>query len=255
MLIGMITGWNIFFAMIFEIIISAGIILISSQFIYKYFKNPNRPRLYMVLTMIWWILSGIFTSTGRVVAVYNLFELGIFYTYTASTYIPDFFIVIALAFFAIGNSFLMVFIRNFFKKSKNLLIFYLIVNSLAIGAMLYLAATISFLGVNAELIFTAIWGFNAICTIFVTVYLAIIAFKSASKTTNKVIKRGSQFIGLSGIVMLFINIMFVIDELIVPGFGGAFSVFYYLAWIFVILSELFVYLGFILPKWLRKRWE
>ncbi|MBD3230915.1 MAG: hypothetical protein GF329_22240 [Candidatus Lokiarchaeota archaeon] len=85
--------------------------------------------------------------------------------------------------------------------------------------------------------------------------MAIIAFRSALKTKNKLIKHGSQFIGLSGIVMLFINIMFVIDELITPGIGGSFSIFYYLAWIFVILSELFVYLDFILPKWLRKHWK
>ncbi|MHA1268347.1 MAG: hypothetical protein ACTSPY_01050 [Candidatus Helarchaeota archaeon] len=251
----MISGWNIFFAMIFELCISSGILIIAALFIYKYFKKKTKARLYMVLTMVWWILSGVFTSMGRVITVYNLFISGTFYTFSSPTYIPDFFIVFALAFFSIANSFLMIFLRNFFKKSKMLLYFYLILNSVAIIGMFWLSIVISSLGSNAESIFTIVWGYNAICTIFVSMYMTVIALKSASKTNNLVIKRGSQFIGLSGIFMLFINVFFVLDEIIVPGFGGAFSIFYYLAWSFVILSELFVYLGFILPKWLRKRWE
>ncbi|MHA1752422.1 MAG: hypothetical protein ACTSWR_01515 [Candidatus Helarchaeota archaeon] len=251
----MISGWNIFFAMIFEICISSGIIIISGLFIYKYLKNRTKPRLYMAITMIWWILSGVFTSSGRIVKFMDLINTGTFYSYTAPTYVPDFFIVIALTCFAIGNSFLMIFLQNFFKKSKVLLIIYLIINAFAIISMSWLSFTITYLGTNAEQIFTDIWSFNALCTLFVTIYMAFISFRSASRTNKMVIKRGSQFIGLSGVFMLFINIFFVLDEIITPGFGGAFTIFYYLAWIFVVLSELFVYLGFILPKWLRRRWE
>jgi len=85
--------------------------------------------------------------------------------------------------------------------------------------------------------------------------MTIIAFNESKKATKNLIKKGSQYIGFSGISMSLINIFFVIDELIVPGFGGAFSIFYYLAWICAILSEIFVYIGFILPDWIRKRWE
>ncbi|MHA1145480.1 MAG: hypothetical protein ACTSRW_12130 [Candidatus Helarchaeota archaeon] len=251
----MVTSWNIFLAMIIEFAITGIMLMIFLLFLNKYLKNKSRPRLYMVYTMLAWTISGFFTAIGRAHFLIQLFLTNQLFTYNVTAYIPDSFLILTLACFALANAFYMVFIQDFFEKSKTILIVYIIFDSIGIIGFLILAAIFPFLGTSAELVFTLLWSYQAILTLFVSLYLSVSAFKNASKTSNRIFKHGSQLIGLSGILMVFINIMFVIDEFIVPGFGGAFSIFYYLGWFFVIVSAIFVYLGFILPNWLRTRWE
>jgi hypothetical protein len=64
-----------------------------------------------------------------------------------------------------------------------------------------------------------------------------------------------QILALLGIGLAMANIMFIIEELLTPYFGGNFSAFYYLGWIFAHLGIGCASLGFILADWLRKRWE
>lgn len=256
----MIYGITILFAGFFELSITAAMIVLTGLFISKYFKNKMRPRLYIALTTTTWTMAGVFTTIGRFVFLMPYIISDTFLAYQSEVYKPNALLITGLACFSIGNSLLMIFIQNFFEKSKPIMVAYIILNSVGIIGFFWLIGAIDFLVLISEPfasnVFTLIWAYNAICTLFVSIYLSIIAFRTSAKTTNRVIKHGSQLIGLAGIVIIFINIFFVIDEMLTyPLFGGAFSVFYVLAWIFVMVSELFVYLGFILPKWLRKRWE
>ncbi len=81
------------------------------------------------------------------------------------------------------------------------------------------------------------------------------ALRDAKKSGTPIEKRRLQILSPIGLSLAITNIMFTINELLTPYFGGNFSVFYYIGWIIAHMGVFCAYLGFILPDWLRRRWE
>ena len=90
--------------------------------------------------------------------------------------------------------------------------------------------------------------YHALVTLALVLSLAILAFREASQNKEKLPKIGFTFIGLYGLFVSFVFVMFAVDIAL----GGGYSAFYYLGWICAGLGTLFGYVGYIMPDWFRK---
>jgi hypothetical protein len=89
---------------------------------------------------------------------------------------------------------------------------------------------------------------------FVYIIIARICFKALKTTSDAVSKLGFKFLFAAMISMIAFFLMFVLDTLMILLFGHpGYSIFVYIAWIFAILALIFMYISFVMPKWILKR--
>lgn len=185
---------------------------------------------------------------------------GITPSYHGFQFTPFVWIALALCINVIADIFLLQFANHvFYDGGKKLAILTVVLGAIVLGLVVMLIPTPVLIGgepLQAYVdMFQMIWFAQALFTFFTGALITFAAFKSAKKGETLVEKRGIQLLGMLGISLAMTNIMFIIDELITPYFGGNFSVFYYLGWIIAHIGIICAYLGFILPEWLKKRWE
>jgi len=88
----------------------------------------------------------------------------------------------------------------------------------------------------------------------VYIIIARICVKSRKKSTDPVAKVGFQVLFGAMISMILFFLMFVLDTLMIVLFDHpGYSIFVYIAWIFAILALIFMYISFVMPKWVLKR--
>lgn len=89
---------------------------------------------------------------------------------------------------------------------------------------------------------------------FVYIIIARICFTALKTSSDAVSKLGFKLLFAAMISMIAFFLMFVLDTLMILLFGHpGYSVFVYIAWIFAILALIFMYISFVMPKWILKR--
>lgn len=166
----------------------------------------------------------------------------------------------ALSLNVIADIFLLQFANHvFYDGGKKLAVIAFVLGAVVLGLVVILIPTPVLIGgipLQGYIdMFQMIWFAQALFTFLTGIIITLAAFKSATKGETLVEKRGMQLLGMLGISLALTNIMFILDEFSTVEFGGNFSLFYYLGWIIAHIGIICAYLGFILPGWLKKRWE
>ena len=86
-------------------------------------------------------------------------------------------------------------------------------------------------------------------SLFVYGWTMIAALNLAFKMPKGPDRAATFMISISPISILLVFVMFFLDRM----FGGNYTAFYYVGWVFVIISMFFMYLGVIRPSWAFKK--
>lgn len=246
------------FAFIFELV--GALFLLCFIFVMmfrRYLERRRNATLFLSLAIFVIGISILISSIGRLVALLEGIDPLVYHGFQ---YTPFVWIALALALNVVGDIFFLLFANQlFYNGSKKITIFVVIMGAIVTGVVLILVPTPSMVGdeptVAYQELFQLIWLIQALFTFATGGLITYRTFKDARTDRPLVEKRGLLLIGALGISLALTNIMFIIDEQLTPYFGGDFSAFYYIGWIIAHIGIVLAYLGFILPNWLRKRWE
>ncbi len=186
-----------------------------------------------------------------------------------NTYYWTFANVFPFALIAIANAFLVWFIVLVYYQEQKRPFFYVLVI-----ASLVMATFIPVVGIAKDRNHALDDAFFAMLVIYLAislviyVLLAVKSFQTSAriqKSTDKVSRAGMIFIGLCSIFLLSTLASFVMQELpgIIPEFAAALEAagfkqggctfFVPIGWVLSGVSLVLIYLGYIMPDWLRRR--
>lgn len=158
------------------------------------------------------------------------------------------FLAFTICFIAIGNIFMLAFCLEVFTqkgvKSKIGILILAVYSVLIAGFCVYAVWT----GLFVEDLTEMIWGIAIGLSVPVYGWTMIAALVLAFKVEKGPDRVSTLLISISPISIIMVFVMFFLDRV----FGGNFTVYYYIGWVFVIISMIGLYLGVIRPRWVFK---
>jgi len=236
--------------MVFESTIIVLSIIVLVLILIKYRQKKHQLTLYLFLIFMLYTIAIVFSWLSKILVLYS----GVDYVY--NTTLPDpatltSWFVLRITDFRFSFFFLTIAIFisyvlkvNVFEKGYNrvhkiVVIIYGII-TLAYSLLIYERG-------NTLL--------DALAFLLIFVYMAMIyvpffasSYKSFTVAENKTFKNAFISLALMSISYTFVPLNFLIDRLLILFGGSGFSLFYFLAWIFVLLGMIFSYFGYIRPK-------
>lgn len=244
-----------FIGMSFEsfIIIIACILL--SLILHKYFeKNKHKLTLYLFLIFLFYVIAIFFSWLSKILVLYSDID----YIYNSS--LPDpgtplSWLILRITDFRISFVFLGVAIFlsyilkvNIFGKEYN--------KTHRLIVIVYSLITILYSLLMYERGNTLL---DAIAFLLIFIFMAMIyfpfffsAFSSYKSTIEKKFKNAFLSLELMAIFFILVPLNFLLDRLLILFGGPGFSIFYFFAWIFVILGIIAAYYGYIRPRQVDK---
>ncbi len=233
-------------AVIYEILVALIMVSMTILLFLRYRARKKEAVLYMLLAYSSFSLSIILAMTGRILGYFSSID------YLEKSY-TDPTSLIAYAFMALGNCFVIYFVDAIFlNKGKNFVFPWLIINGITIGLII---PNINFVFGT----FNALFGvlvYHAIVTFLVFGQLSYFSFKESALNEEKLTKIGFRYIGLYGVFMMLIFVFFAFDGILRDSFDifwRGYTPAYYFAWICTIIASFFGYLGLFMPKWFVQR--
>jgi len=236
--------------MVFEsiIIIIAAIVLVL--ILMKYFQKKHRLTLYLFLIFLLYMIAIIFSWISKVLVLFSGSE------YIYNNTLPDpgtlqsWFVLRIIDFrfsfffltIAIFISYVLkvnVFEKGYNRVHKIIVIIYGII-TLAFSLLIYERGNTL---VDA---FAFLLIFLFMTMIYVPFFIS--SYKSFTLAEAKTFKNAFISLALMSIFYILVPFNFLIDRLLILSGGSGFSLFYFLAWIFVLLGMIASYFGYIRPK-------
>ncbi|NHI94163.1 MAG: hypothetical protein EAX96_16855 [Candidatus Lokiarchaeota archaeon] len=87
------------------------------------------------------------------------------------------------------------------------------------------------------------------------IYMVIQSTKSANKDVTLKVRRGFQLITGFGICLILTFAFFLMDFVWIILFVSPYSIWLYIGWVCGATGAILAYLGYIMPDWLKRRWE
>jgi MFS family permease len=241
----------VFIGMSFEsfIIIIASILL--ALILRKYYeKEKHKLTLYLFLIFLFYVIAIFFSWLSKILVLYS----NINYVYNSNLPDPgtvlswillritDFrlsFVFLAIAIFISYILKVNIFEKDYKKTHRIIVIIYSIVTVLY-SLLIYQRG-------NTLL--------DVIAFLLIFVFMAMIYFpfffssvNSYRSSQEKIFKNAFLSLALMAIFFILVPFYFLIDRLLILFGGPGFSVFYFLAWIFVLLGIIAAYYGYIRPR-------
>lgn len=239
-----------FVGMVFETFIILIALIFLVLILMKYYEKKHQLTLYLFLIFLSYIIAIVFSWLSKVFILYS----GIDYVYNSILPDPgtplswillriiDF--RMSFVFLSIGIYLSYIFKVKVFGKGYN--------KVLRIIITLYAIFTAGFA------LFVYQRGntlYDVYAFLFIFIFMALIyipffieSFKSYKGTDNKVFKTAFLSLAIMAIFFILVPLSFLIDRILILAGGPGFSLFYFLAWIFVIFAILGAYFGYIRPK-------
>ncbi len=160
---------------------------------------------------------------------------------------------------AISNVFLYKFTLAVFEEQVNMVLYYIITSiQLLVIPFLYVYFFMFSEIPEFEMMELIILGVHILCSF--TIYVVLI--KNSTKLRKKMtidttedipVKKGLGYMSLTGLLMFLAVLMFIVHEvmLMIPVRE---YITVSLGWILGSIAGVFIYIGYIAPKWLRDRW-
>ena len=242
----------VFIGMSFEsfIIVIASILL--ALILRKYYeKEKHKLTLYLFLIFLFYVIAIFFSWLSKILVLYSNID---YIAYNSS--LPDpgtmlSWIILRITDFRISFVFLVIAIFlsyvlkvNIFEKDYNkthriIVIIYSIV-TLLYTLLIYQRGNVLF---------------DAIAFLLIFIFMAMIYFpfffsaiNSYKSSQEKKFKNAFLSLALMGIFFILVPFNFLLDRLFILFGGPGFSIFYFLAWIFVLLGIIASYFGYIRPR-------
>jgi len=152
---------------------------------------------------------------------------------------------------AYGNVLLALFFLRIYQKEhvNRIVIIYAILNIVNTSLLFYSSVQIALTGIIIDQLIYLIFHLLLAMTLYI--YMIRAAILSSKKEVTLKVRRGFQLIALFGLCLLLAFIFFVIDFVL----GSSYSPFVYVGWTSAAVGAILAYLGYIMPDWLKKRWE
>lgn len=250
----------VFFVFLYEL--SGGIFLIFINILTfrRYLERKRTATLYLSLAIFSMMIAVLISSIGRLVAFLGNPFLQHYY---GIQYVPFVWIPLALAVNIVGDMLFLLFSSAVFYNNNEKFNLISIISGAAILVLAIFLVPSPALnpvdhqpGVLYTILFYIFWSLCGVYSMGTGLLITYSALKMSRKDRPLLEKRGLQIISLFGIFLSLFNIMWVIEAFgRYPLIGGNFSPFFFIGWIFAHTGVFFIYLGFVLPNWLRKRWE
>lgn len=240
----------IFIGFLFEtfIIIFSAILLIL--ILQRYFIKHHKLTLYLFLIFLSWLLAIIFSWLSKVLELYsNIPYLAIGSTSDPGT-LESWIILrivafrISFVFVTIGTILSYLLKVNAFDKEFNK------TQSMVVYAFGFFTVFYSFVVYQRGTIIFDVFAFLFVLILIAIVYLPfmISAYTTSKSVNDPTYKRAFQTLAFMSLCLVLVMLMFLIDRILMLLGNPGFTIFYFLAWIFVILAFLGAYLGYIRPK-------
>jgi len=241
-----------FIGMIFESFIIITALTVLVLILIKYYQKRHKLTLYLFIIFLNFFFAILFSWLSKVLVL----SPGLEYIYNETVPDPgtplswillrivDF--RISFVFFTIAIFVSYILKVNIFEKGYNKIQKYFVI---IFGSITGIYSLLIYQRGNTLL--------DAIAFLFVFLYITMIyipfflrAYKSYRSVNEKVFKNAFLSLALMSIFFILVPFNFLIDRLLIliGGSEFAFSLFYFLAWIFVILGILGAYFGYIRPK-------
>ncbi|MFX1339052.1 MAG: hypothetical protein ACFFDK_10615 [Promethearchaeota archaeon] len=239
-----------FIGMVFETIIIIIATFLLLLILKRYFVKKHRLTFYLFIIFLNWLLAIIFSWLSKVLVLYS----GLDYLAAGTTHDPRtplswilFRIIdfrISFMFVTIGTTFsyilmLNVFDREFSKNQKTLIYIYGIFT--AFYSLIIYQRGVTILDVFAFL-------FLLILISIVYIPFMISSFKYYKSVSDPEYKKAFLSLALMSLSFILVLLMFLIDRILILFGDPGFTIFYFMAWTFVIIGFLEAYLGYIKPK-------
>ena len=237
---------RVFPIFIYYIILSVFGIFITFKMFIKWRERKGSIPLHLLLAFIFLTLSIISLTIGLTEAVITGYYKEIY----------KFTLPLAYCLALIANIFLFIFASRITEKGKKAIVPLTIIASILI---VFLFLPWNWWGVpredyvgqpNIRLYSTLSF---VIYSISIYIYLAIICYKYKKKLDEKIVRVGLSLLFYSMISMICFYIMNICDTLLITLFADpGYTVFAYIAWIFVVLFSILIYLSLVMPDWMVK---
>jgi len=229
-------------ALIIEPLVAAGMLILAVSGFMKYKEKKRQPTLYLTLSFVFYSLGIASSGVGK--------WLEFFVNVSPKIYFVGGTILIAYCLTAIAMVFLMVFVDLVFLEVGPWFIASVsIINGITLG-MMFMKINFSIEGAYDAALNVVIY--HALVTLAFVLLLAILSFREARQNKEKLPKIGFTFIGLYGVLVSMVFVLFAVDIVIGVALGDAYTPFYYFAWISAGIGSLFGYVGYIMPDWFKK---
>ncbi len=225
-------------ALIIEPLVAVGMLILAVSGFMKYIDKKRQPTLYLTLSFVFYSLGIASSGIGKWIQFFAKVS-------PEEISYADGTILIAYGLTAIATVFLMVFVDLVFLEVGPWFITLVgIVNGITVGMLL---TKLNFSS-NAYDEALSIVIFHALVTLALVLLLAISSLREAKQNKERLPKIGFTFIGLYGLFVSMVFILFAVDIAL----GGGYSAFYYMAWVSAGIGSLFGYVGYIMPDWFKK---
>ncbi|MHA1105982.1 MAG: hypothetical protein ACTSPN_09735 [Promethearchaeota archaeon] len=233
-----------------SVIIVIAIVLLVLIFRKYHEKQKHQITLYLFLIFLFYVIAIIFSWLSKILVLYS----GVDYVYNTS--LPDpgtglSWIILRITDFRFSFFFLTIgifisyilkvniFGKEYNKTHKMIVIVY------AIATILY-----SLLVYERGKTLLDAGAFLLIFVFMAMIYFPFFfkSYSSYKSTQDKVFKNAFLSLALMSIFFILVPFNFLIDRLLILFGGPGFSLFYFLAWIFVIFAMIASYFGYIRPK-------
>lgn len=232
--------------MIYEFIISIFCLLLAVSIGKKYGERKNIIIKYLFMYALLLTMAILIAAISRILRLTGLWDL------SGGRRLELLSITVSLIGFA--NSCLLAFIFEIFKngamkgKNKIILIVYVVLAGLDAVYSIYF-------GIFVEDLTQTIWILIILLSAPVYILLIKCAFELVKKLKEKLPKRSMQAIGFGGISILLIFVFFFLDNVFISIGWAPYTIFYYIAWGFAMVSILCLEIGVIQPEWFKKRYS
>jgi hypothetical protein len=253
-------------ALIFEISVFVITFSVSMILFYRYFKKRNNNLLIFAICILVFSFAAISQSLDILIfdqiPKYSETSLGYNFAFLMSAYAN-----ILLALF---------FLRIYEKENVNLIISIYSVSNIVnttilvsttfqksahiLYPLLHILNTTLF--ENKELSFPEIELIRMMCLILhlalsmiLYIYMTQAAVRSSRKDLTLKVRRGFQLIASFGLFLLIAFIFFIMDFISGALFRWWYSPWLYIGWTSATIGAIMAYLGYIMPDWLKRRWE
>ncbi len=225
--------------LLFEFIIVAGGIIVAYPLVKRHLEK-KKPVTYLLMAA-----GGCQLGAALMSAASRIFRLTGLWIQPNGDKIE--LLALTVTMLAVGEIFWLGFVLEVFhdgiKQPKNMAVV-IIYAALVAGYGVYAIWT----GITTEDLTVEIWAMLVVLAAPVFLIFARAAWRMSQKVADPLLKRGSQLIGTGPLFLLLTFIFFMVDRIL----GGAFSPFYYIAWISAVIAIFFIYTGYVLPNWLKR---
>lgn len=222
--------------MVYEFFIFGLTLIIVLMIAKRYRERKNIVIRYMFLFSVMMSLSILIAAFSRVLRYTDLWSL------ESGEKIE--LLAVTTALIGFGNVFMLGFCLEVFFKGTSTprgRIIMVIYSILMVGFAIFAVWT----GIFVRDLTEMIWGVLIVLSLLVYGTTMYSALKLTFRLEPGADKKGVQFIALSPLSIIMVFVLFFMDRIA----GGDFTVYYYLAWFFVVISTITMYIGVIRPKW------